>query len=104
MHYPYSIRGLQNCFPRHSSCSLPSRESQLHRGLHGGSVVTVGTSVTNDQGQVRLQWHRETSLGSGQYVATPHYFLEPAANLCVVPGGVVYDGTAEVCPPVGVGA
>jgi hypothetical protein len=42
-----------------------------------------------------VQWHRETAVGSGSYVATNHFFFEPLQVLRLVPGGLVFDARAQ---------
>ena len=46
--------------------------------------------------RAKLQWHRETSVGSNLYLATPNFFVEKLRNLRCVPSGMKYDPSLQV--------
>ncbi len=59
-----------------------------------------GATAVNEAGVLRLQWHRETAMGSGAFVATPHYFSEKVAIVRLVREGhanLVCSHVAHLC-------
>ena len=44
----------------------------------------------------RVQWHRETSLGSNMYIPTNNYFADAPALARPIPGGLEFDAALRV--------
>lgn len=44
----------------------------------------------------RGQWHRETALGSGMFIATQHFFWEFPKTVHALRGGLVFDPALQV--------
>lgn len=61
------------------------------------------TLLTED-GRLRLQWMRETALGSGLFTATTHIFLEARRLVRLLPGSMRYDSVLQVGAGAGAGA
>jgi hypothetical protein len=62
----------------------------------GASVGGVRQMLTTPDGQLRLQWHRETELGSGMYTATNNIFYEAKKLVKPIPGNMRFDSVLNV--------
>ena len=62
------------------------------------STATGGTflALTTPDGRLRLQWHRETALGTALYVPTNHIFFEHRRLVELIPGIMKFDSRATV--------
>jgi len=62
----------------------------------GGKGMGAVQSLASPDGKLRLQWMKETSVGSHMYTATTSLFYEPQRLCRLVPGGMQYDGMLQV--------
>jgi len=61
-----------------------------------GEGAMVKHSLTTPDGRLRLQWHREATLGGGIYVPTQHIFFEHMRVIRLVPGVMRFDARTKV--------
>lgn len=78
----------------------PAKESVALPRYWVGRVTAVSAPTPAarpfDDRKVKLQWLKETALGSGLFIVMPNVFTEKLSLVRVVPGGMVFDKRLQV--------